>query len=174
MTTDPTAAATDTLPAPAAKTDDLGLDRAFLMQMARIPFIALGWILAAFLSHHVWKAVAPESTNYGPLVVVCFGMVLAAVIDGWAFKVPNWLTLSLVLSGWGLGALHSLNVPIDAGTGGLGTALLCTAIGVGLLFPLLAIVGMGQGDGKVLMGFGAWVGECVGGGEAVMSLVRAF
>jgi len=174
MSTDTTTGATDTLPAPAAKTDDLGIDRAFLMQMARIPFIAVGWILAAFLSHHIWKAVAPDSTNYAPLVLVCFGMVLAAVIDGWAFKVPNWLTLSLVLSGWGLGALHSLGLSVDAGTGGLGAALLCTAIGFGLLFPLLAIVGMGQGDVKMLMGFGAWIGAFFGGKEAVLILIWAF
>jgi prepilin peptidase CpaA len=174
MSTDTTTGATDTLPAPAAKTDDLGIDRAFLMQMARIPFIAVGWILAAFLSHHIWKAVAPDSTNYAPLVLVCFGMVLAAVIDGWAFKVPNWLTLSLVLSGWGLGILHSLGLAVDAGSGGLGAALLCTAIGFGLLFPLLAIVGMGQGDVKMLMGFGAWTGAFFGGKEAVLILIWAF
>ena len=30
---------------------------------------------------------------------------LAAIIDGWAFKVPNWLTLSMVVSGWLLGLL---------------------------------------------------------------------
>ena len=127
-----TEAGPHTIPAnPVPPQDDLGLDRAFLMQMARIPFIAAGWVLVAFLSHQVWDAIAPNSTNYAPLVVLCFGMVLAAVIDGWAFKVPNWLTLSLVLSGWVLGAFHSLGVSIDAGVGGLGAALLCTAIGFG-------------------------------------------
>jgi prepilin peptidase CpaA len=174
MSTDTTTGTTNTLPAPAAQPDDLGIDRAFLMQMARVPFIAVGWILAAFLCHHVWKAVAPDSTNYAPLIVVCIGMVLAAVIDGWAFKVPNWLTLSLVVSGWGLGAFHSLGVAVDAGTGGLGAALLCTAIGFGLLFPLLAIVGMGQGDVKMLMGFGSWIGAYFGGKEAVLILIWAF
>ena len=168
MTT-PTATAD---PAPSTA-DDLGLDRAFLMQMARIPFIAVGWVLAAFLSHVVWDAVAPRP-NYGPIVVVCFGMVLAAVIDGWAFKVPNWLTLSLVLSGWALGGLHDLGVAVDSGQGGILAALLCTAIGFALLFPLLAIVGMGQGDVKMLMGFGAWVGAYFGGKDAVLILVWAF
>jgi prepilin peptidase CpaA len=150
-----TQAGPETAPAPVPTQDDLGIDRAFLMQLARIPFIALAWVLAAFLSHVVWKA-------------------LAAVIDGWAFKVPNWLTLSLVLSGWALGALHWLNVPIDAGQGGLGASVLCTLIGFALLFPLLAIVGMGQGDVKMLMGFGAWVGAYFGGRDAVMILIWAF
>jgi prepilin peptidase CpaA len=166
-------ATADTQPRPAANPDDLGIDRAFLIQMAWVPVIALGWVLAAFLSHLVWGAVAP-APNYGPMVVVCVGMVLAAVIDGWAFKVPNWLTLSLVLSGWALGALHSLGVAVDAGAGGLGAALLCTAIGFALLFPLLAIVGMGQGDVKMLMGFGSWVGAYFGGQDSFLILIWAF
>ncbi len=177
MTND-SASATGTLPAPtAAKPDDLGIDRAFLQQMAQVPFFAIAWIVASVLSHFIWAQVAPESTNFGPLVVVCVGMVLAAVIDGWAFKVPNWLTLSLVLSGWGLGLLHSCGysgLAFDGGTGGLGTAMACTAVGFFLLFPLLAIVGMGQGDVKMLMGFGSWVGAFFGGTESVLILVWAF
>jgi prepilin peptidase CpaA len=153
--------------------DDLGIDRAFLMQMARIPVYAIGWVVASLLATQVWAAVAPNP-SYAPIVVVCIGMVLAAVIDGWAFKVPNWLTLSLVLSGWGLGLCHSLNVAVDSGHGGIGAALLCTAIGFALLFPLLAIVGMGQGDVKMLMGFGSWVGAFFGGEDAVEILIWAF
>src|SRR5215207_9158536 len=126
-----------------ATPDELGIDRAFVLQMAQVPFIALGFVLLAFLSHITWGALAGESSrNYGPIVVLCAGMVLAAVIDGWAFKVPNWLTLSLVLSGWLIGLLHTCGVSLDAGVGGVGAALLCTLIGFALLFPLLAIVGM--------------------------------
>jgi prepilin peptidase CpaA len=169
-----TTAAPDIAAAPENCPDDLGIDRAFLMQMARIPFIALGWILASFLSHLIWKAIAPASLNYGPLIVICIGMVLAAVIDGWAFKVPNWLTLSLVLSGWGLGLLHTCGLEFDGGAGGIGAALLCTAIGFALLFPLLAIVGMGQGDVKMLMGFGAWIGAFFGGPNGLEILIWAF
>lgn len=158
-----------------ATPDELGIDRAFVLQMAQVPFIALGFVLLAFLSHITWGAVAGESSrNYGPIVVLCAGMVLAAVIDGWAFKVPNWLTLSLVLSGWLIGLLHTCGVALDAGVGGVGAALLCTLIGFALLFPLLAIVGMGQGDVKMLMGFGSWVGAFFGGREAVLILVWAF
>jgi prepilin peptidase CpaA len=153
--------------------EDLGIDRAFVLQMAQVPFIALGFVLAAFLSHVIWDAVAGPP-NYGPIIVVCIGMVLAAIIDGWAFKVPNWLTLSLVLSGWIIGGLHSAGIAIDAGAGGIGSALLCTFIGFALLFPLLAIVGMGQGDVKMLMGFGAWIGAFFGGRDAISILVWAF
>ncbi|MEZ6139702.1 MAG: A24 family peptidase [Zavarzinella sp.] len=139
-------------------TDDLGLDRAFVMSMVRIPFIAVIWVVLALVSHQIWAAVSPATTNFGPLVIICIGMIIAAVIDGWAFKVPNWCTLSLVVSGWYLGLLHSMNVHVDAGVGSFLGAFACTMIGFALLGWLLAIVGMGQGDVKMLMGFGSWLG----------------
>lgn len=167
---------TATLPTPTRvdNPDDLGIDRAFIIQMARLPLFAAGWLVLAFLTHQIWAAVAPDSVNYGPMIVLCFSMVLAAVIDGWAFKVPNWLTLSMVISGWALGASHTAGLSFDAGQGGIGSALLCTAIGFFLLFPLLAIVGMGQGDVKMLMGFGSWVGAFFGGRASVEILIWAF
>ena len=168
-----TAAGPDTTPASVPPQDDLGIDRAFLMQMARVPFIAIVWVLASLLVTQIWNLVAP-APNYGPLIVICVGMILAAVIDGWAFKVPNWLTLSLVVSGWAIGLLHTVGVPVDSGTGSIWASLLCTAIGFALLFPLLAIVGMGQGDVKMLMGFGAWIGAYFGGRDAIEILIWAF
>jgi prepilin peptidase CpaA len=166
---------------PAANPNDLGIDRKFLLQMAQVPVFAVLFILASFVCHQIWAAVAPGTANLAPVVVICFGMVLAAVIDGWAFKVPNWLTLSLVVSGWGLGLLHDCHVGVDAGTGGIGSSLLATAVGFALLFPILAIGGMGQGDVKMQMGFGAWLGAFFGSGhasfgnhDALMILVIAF
>src|SRR5690606_36966842 len=97
-----------------------------------------------------------------PLVVLCFGMVLAAWIDGYAFKVPNWLTLSLTVGGWYLGILHDLGVAWDGGQGGVGAALLGTGIGFAALFPALFIGGMGQGDVTMTMGFGSLVGAFFG------------
>lgn len=142
--------------------DSLGIDRAFLMQMARMPALALVWVAAAFIAHQIWAAVAPDTLNFGPLVVICAGMILAAFIDGWALKVPNWVTLPLVLSGWMLGLLHDCGAGIDSGTGGLGMAVLGTAIGFFLLFPMLVIRGVGEGDVKMQMGFGAWAGAYFG------------
>jgi len=158
--------ATDlTLSPPAARPadDSLGIDRAFVLSMARVPVLAALWVAAAWLAHQAFLQVMPERYSLlGPLAVLCVGMVLAAVIDGWAFKVPNWLTLSLVVSGWYLGILHSCNVTVDAGIGGIGDALLGTALGFALLFPMLFIQGMGQGDVKMQMGFGSWVGAYFG------------
>ena len=79
--------------------DDLGtVDRAFLMSMARVPFIAVAWVAASYVAYQRLggRSARPTLPNFGPLVVLCFGMLLAAWIDGYAFKVPNWLTLSLV------------------------------------------------------------------------------
>lgn len=161
--------------------DDLGIDRAFVLQMSQVPFIAVVLTALSFLAHTLWNAVAPGTQNLAPVIVISAGMILAAVIDGWAFKVPNWLTLSLVVSGWMLGILHDLGVAVDAGTGGFLYALGGTALGFALLFPILFIGGMGQGDVKMQMGFGAWLGAFFGNGsaafgghDAFMILVYAF
>jgi prepilin peptidase CpaA len=132
--------------------------------MAQMPLLALLWVAAAFLSHKIWAAFSPAGLNGGPLVVLAFAMILAAFIDGWALKVPNWVTLPLVLSGWMLGLLHDCGVAVDGGTGGIAVSIWCTFIGFFLLFPMLAIRGVGEGDVKMQMGFGAWVGAYFGAG----------
>ncbi len=100
--------------------------------------------------------------EHWPLSFICVAMIVAAVIDGWKLKVPNWLTFPLILSGWALGAIHDLGWLEGTGTGGIGASLAGTALGFALLFPLYAIGGMGGGDVKMQMGFGAWVGAFYG------------
>jgi prepilin peptidase CpaA len=100
--------------------------------------------------------------SHWPLTFVCVAMIVAAVIDGWKLKVPNLLTLPRILSGWLLGLLHNCGLLESSGQGGLGSSLLATALGFALLFPLYAIGGMGAGDVKMQMGFGAWVGSFYG------------
>ena len=109
-----------------------------------------------------WQIPAENGTkllNWGPLAVIAFGMLLAAFIDGYAFKVPNWCTLSLVVSGWYIGIMHSCGYHFAdiTGGGGILAALGGTALGFILLFPALFIGGMGQGDVKMTMGFGSWI-----------------
>jgi prepilin peptidase CpaA len=178
LETQPTPAEAPTQQQPAPPTppadDSLGIDREFAIQMARMPLLALAWVAAALVAHQVWAAVSPGGLNAGPLVVVCFGMILAAFIDGWALKVPNWVTLPLILSGWMLGILHDCGVGIDAGTGGFGTAFLGTVVGFALLFPMLVIRGVGEGDVKMQMGFGAWVGAFFGTGDTTVAAGLGF
>ena len=97
-----------------------------------------------------------------PLLFVCAAMVVAAVIDGWKLKVPNWLTLPLIVSGWVLGLLHNCGLLEGTGDGGIGAALAGTALGFALLLPVYAIGGMGAGDVKMQMGFGSWIGAFFG------------
>lgn len=81
---------------------------------------------------------------------VSLALVVAAVIDGWKLKVPNWLTFPMILGGWAYSGLVF-------GWPGLGWSLVGTAVGLGLLLPAYAIGGMGAGDVKLLAGVGAWV-----------------
>lgn len=77
-------------------------------------------------------------------------LVVAAVIDGWKLKVPNWITFPLVISGWVYSTAYF-------GWPGLVWSLVGTAVGLALLMPAYAIGGMGAGDVKLLAGVGAWV-----------------
>jgi prepilin peptidase CpaA len=88
-----------------------------------------------------------------PIWFVSVTLVVAAVIDGYKLKVPNWLTFPMILSGWVYSGLYS---PY-AGWEGLMYSLVGTAVGLGLLLPAYAIGGMGAGDVKLLAGIGAWV-----------------
>src|SRR5206468_9337104 len=98
-----------------------------------------------------------------PIWFVCAAMIVAAFIDGWKLKVPNWLTLPLILSGWLLGLGHNLDwLPESTGPGGMGASLAGTFVGFLLLYPVYAIGGMGGGDVKMQMGFGSWVGAFYG------------
>ncbi len=81
-------------------------------------------------------------------------LVVAAVIDGYKLKVPNWITFPMIIAGW----VYSLAF---FGWEGLGYSLLGTLAGLGLLLPLYAIGGMGAGDVKLLAGVGAWVGATI-------------
>ena len=107
-----------------------------------------------------------------PLWFLSVAMIVAAVIDGWKLKVPNWLTLPLILSGWVLGLVH--NFGLLSGAGGIGASLAGTALGFALLLPIYAIGGMGAGDVKMQMGFGAWVGAFFGLGEGLKIIFYAF
>lgn len=179
MTADPARAGKTVVPTPelVPPADDLGFDSAFVKQMASWPIIAVGFVLAAWVGH--------VFTPYAPVALLCLGMILAAVIDGWKFKVPNWLTIPLILSGWGIGLLHTLNVVLGPGPvtaaaqeatplgGGFAAALVGTAIGWALLFPALFMGGMGQGDVKMQMGFGSWVGALYGAQEGIWTTIFA-
>ena len=108
-----------------------------------------------------------------PLLFLSATMIVAAIIDGWKLKVPNWLTFPLILSGWALGLLHNIGV-LEGISGGIGASLAGTAFGFILLLPVYAIGGMGAGDVKMQMGFGSWVGAFFGLWSGLQIILYAF
>jgi prepilin peptidase CpaA len=85
-----------------------------------------------------------------PIWLLTAVLIIAAVIDGWKLKVPNWITVPLIVGGWVYSTVYF-------GWAGLGWSLLGTCVGLALLLPAYAIGGMGAGDVKLLAGVGAWV-----------------
>jgi prepilin peptidase CpaA len=112
------------------------------------------------------------SLSNWPIVVICVGMLAAAIIDWWKFKVPNKLTFPLIISGWLLGLAN--NFGLEAGEGGIGSALFGTFLGCALLIPVYAIGGMGAGDVKMTMGFGSWIGAFYGLSDGADIIFWAF
>src|SRR5881392_3012406 len=112
--------------------------------------------------------------EFWPVHVICVGMLAAAGIDWWKFKVPNKLTFPLIISGWVLGLLNYFELVPAGGHGGLGAALVGTMVGCALLIPMYAIGGMGAGDVKMTMGFGSWIGAFYGWNDGWWIIVAAF
>jgi prepilin peptidase CpaA len=102
------------------------------------------------------SSIAAAVMENWPVWTVTLFLILAAVIDGIQLKVPNWLTFSMIISGW----IYSACAAQWAGDslwGGLGWSLVGMLVGLALLLPAYAIGGMGAGDVKLLAGVGAWV-----------------
>jgi prepilin peptidase CpaA len=86
-----------------------------------------------------------------PVYVVVIAVVIAALTDVRSFRVHNALTLPLLVSGL---VYHG----IVGGPAGLVTSAYGAMIGLGLLFLIFLLGGMGGGDVKLLAGIGAWLG----------------
>jgi prepilin peptidase CpaA len=103
-----------------------------------------------------FAAIGPAIAHNWPVWLVTVTLVLAAVVDGFELKVPNWITFPMVFTGWAYSMLfaHTLGLTWYEG---LGWSLFGTVVGLALLLPAYAIGGMGAGDVKLLAGVGAWM-----------------
>jgi prepilin peptidase CpaA len=99
---------------------------------------------------HSWNSFSQAFLENWPIWFVSAVLIVAAIIDGWKLKVPNWLTFPFVFSGW----IYSTAC---FGWEGFLWSLVGTCVGLGLLLPLYSIGGMGAGDVKLLAGVGAWI-----------------
>ncbi len=74
-----------------------------------------------------------------------------------------------------MGLLHTFGLLVGAaGVGDIWSSLAGTALGFILLFPVYAVGGMGAGDVKMQMGFGAWVGAFYGFASGLRIVFAAF
>jgi prepilin peptidase CpaA len=97
-----------------------------------------------------FSALISGAMSHWDIWLVSAVLIVAAVIDGYQLKVPNWITFPFIIAGW----VYSFAF---YGFEGLGWSLLGMVIGLALLLPAYAIGGMGAGDVKLLAGVGAWV-----------------
>jgi len=88
--------------------------------------------------------------EHWPMWLVTVVLIVAAVIDVFELRVPNWVTFPFILSGWG----YSL---CAYGWEGLLWSLAGTLLGVSVLMLFYAIGGMGAGDVELMGGVGAWI-----------------
>ena len=77
--------------------------------------------------------------------------LVAAVTDARSRRIPNLLTLPLVLSGW-------IRAGVAFGTAGFGDSLAATLLLAAPFVLLFAFGGGGAGDAKLMGGLGAWLG----------------
>ena len=111
---------------------------------------ALGWCGWQLLSPNGSGQVGVVAGAFSPFTLLTM-LIVAAVIDARRRRIPNWLTLTLMICG----IAQSFTA---AHTVGPGAALLGIFGGFALMLGQFALGGLGGGDVKLLMGVGAWVG----------------
>ncbi len=120
------------------------------------------------------------------LIFLCIILIIEAWIDLTELRVPNKITFPMIFAGWLYAFGRAFFVTQDSGTTlelyvwpmgpdftltqsplvealiGLWSSFKLTMLGFFLLIWLYAIGGMGAGDVKMQMGFGAWVAPIFG------------
>ncbi len=69
-----------------------------------------------------WNNLASGIFTHWHIWLVSVVLVVAAVIDGWMLKVPNWITFPMIATGW----IYSF---ATGGFAGLGWSVLGSIVG---------------------------------------------
>jgi prepilin peptidase CpaA len=90
-------------------------------------------------------------THWLGLAPLMFMLAIAAVIDARFRRIPNWLTITMLLSGLAQ-SFTSLHLARPS------MAVLGIAAGFAIMLGQFVLGGLGGGDVKLMMGVGAWLG----------------
>ncbi|MEM7783739.1 MAG: A24 family peptidase [Planctomycetota bacterium] len=101
------------------------------------------------------EIIASMSENWVYWAVSAFA-VIAAYIDGKELRVPNKITIPMIIAGW-IWSSISYGVAGDGWYWGLWWSIAGMCVGLATLLPAYAIGGMGAGDVKMMAAIGAWV-----------------
>ena len=91
-----------------------------------------------------------DKTTLFPQVVIVVCTILAGAFDARTFRIPNLLTVPLLLSGF---IYHS----ITGGIADLQASIFGAVFGFGIIFVFYLVGGMGAGDIKLMAAIGAWL-----------------
>lgn len=86
-----------------------------------------------------------------PLSVVGVVVLAAACTDVWGYRIPNALTIPLILAGMFYQTFVGETIGLSGSISGI-------LVGILPFFALYAMGGMGAGDLKLMAGVGAWLG----------------
>jgi len=92
-----------------------------------------------------------ESFWYATCAILIPGILVASWIDYSQKRVPNWLNLTLILSGFIVQCVYF-------SWQGLATGVLGMLVGFGVLIIPWLMHGMGAGDVKLMAAIGVWLG----------------
>ncbi|MGW8256730.1 MAG: A24 family peptidase [Thermoguttaceae bacterium] len=91
-----------------------------------------------------------EKVNLIPQIVIVACAVTAGVIDARTFRIPNLLTIPVLLSGF---IYHG----VTGGFAGLQASFAGAFFGFAVIFVMFIVGGMGAGDVKLMAAIGAWL-----------------
>jgi leader peptidase (prepilin peptidase) / N-methyltransferase len=129
----------------------------------RIAFGSGGWrwpaglvVLYAVPALLGWHGVAPSAQVLVLSLILAATLIVLSEIDRQTFRLPNWITIALALSGILAAAIVGGGIIWHVFSAGLGVALILLVDRAYRAWR--GFSGIGQGDAKLFAASGAWLG----------------